>query len=91
MDSMRIGFGNDIHRFDPDRDLFLCGCRIPCHLGGLLGHSDADAPLHAVIDALLGALAAKVLIAIGMPEELFGTCVLLAMCAFMGGTMRAPG
>ena len=57
MDSMRIGFGNDIHRFDPDRDLFLCGCRIPCHLGGLLGHSDADAPLHAVIDALLGALA----------------------------------
>lgn len=42
------------------------------------------------IGALLGALAAKVLIAIGMPEELFGTCVLLAMCAFMGGTMRAP-
>ena len=42
------------------------------------------------IGALLGALAAKVLIAIGMPEDLFGTCVLLAMCAFMGGTMRAP-
>ncbi len=42
------------------------------------------------IGALIGALGAKLLIAIGMPEELFGTCVLLAMCAFMGGTMRAP-
>jgi riboflavin transporter FmnP len=40
--------------------------------------------------ALIGAIAAKMLIAIGMPSELFGTCVLLAMCAFMGGTMRAP-
>jgi H+/Cl- antiporter ClcA len=42
------------------------------------------------IGALVGALGAKLLIVIGMPEELFGTCVLLAMCAFMGGTMRAP-
>lgn len=42
------------------------------------------------IGALVGALGAKLLIAIGMPEELFGTCVLLSMCAFMGGTMRAP-
>ena len=42
------------------------------------------------IGALIGAIAAKMLIAIGMPSELFGTCVLLAMCAFMGGTMRAP-
>ena len=42
------------------------------------------------IGALVGAIAAKILIAIGMPSDLFGTCVLLAMCAFMGGTMRAP-
>ena len=56
MDKYRIGYGNDIHRFAPYRPLFLCGCRIPCRLGGLLGHSDADAPVHAVIDALLGAL-----------------------------------
>jgi hypothetical protein len=42
------------------------------------------------IGALVGALSAKLLIMIGMPTDLFGTCVLLAMCAFMGGTMRAP-
>lgn len=54
---LRIGFGNDIHRFAPERELFLCGCKIPCRLGGLLGHSDADAAVHALIDALLGALA----------------------------------
>ena len=54
---LRIGFGNDIHRFAPERDLYLCGCKIPCSLGGLLGHSDADAAVHALIDALLGALA----------------------------------
>ena len=42
------------------------------------------------IGALIGALSAKLLVVIGMPEELFGTVTLLAMCAFMGGTMRAP-
>ena len=42
------------------------------------------------IGALFGALSAELLVAIGMPESLFGTVVLLAMCAFMGGTMRAP-
>lgn len=57
MNQIRIGYGNDIHRFAPDRKLFLCGCEIPCRLGGLLGHSDADAAVHALIDALLGALA----------------------------------
>jgi 2-C-methyl-D-erythritol 2,4-cyclodiphosphate synthase len=57
MNPIRIGYGNDIHRFAPERDLFLCGCKIPCRLGGLLGHSDADAAIHALIDALIGALA----------------------------------
>jgi len=52
----RIGFGYDVHRFAEDRELWLGGVRIPHHVG-LLGHSDADVLLHAVCDALLGALA----------------------------------
>lgn len=51
---MRIGHGYDVHRLVPDRDLILGGVKIPCELG-LLGHSDADVLLHAVMDALLGA------------------------------------
>ncbi len=53
-DQMRIGHGYDVHRFDPERPLFLGGCEI---VGGpgLLGHSDADVVIHALIDALLGA------------------------------------
>ena len=54
--NIRIGQGYDSHRFAPDRPLILCGVKIPFELG-LAGHSDADAPVHAVIDALLGALA----------------------------------
>ncbi|MBR3087298.1 MAG: 2-C-methyl-D-erythritol 2,4-cyclodiphosphate synthase [Kiritimatiellae bacterium] len=53
---MRIGFGYDSHRFDPSRPLVLGGVTIP-GAPGLAGHSDADALLHAVIDALLGAAA----------------------------------
>ena len=52
---MRIGFGFDVHAFGEDRKLFLGGIEIP-HPRGLLGHSDADVLLHAVIDAVLGAL-----------------------------------
>lgn len=52
----RIGSGYDSHRLADGRDLILCGVRIPWHKG-LLGHSDADAPVHALIDAILGALA----------------------------------
>lgn len=51
----RIGFGYDTHRLVPDRKLILGGIEIPHHLG-LLGHSDADVLLHAIADALLGAL-----------------------------------
>ena len=51
---MRIGHGYDVHRLVPDRALILGGVRIPYELG-LLGHSDADVLLHAVMDALLGA------------------------------------
>lgn len=53
----RTGFGYDIHAFssDPDRDLWLGGVRFGSEERGLMGHSDADAVLHAVVDALLGA------------------------------------
>lgn len=50
----RTGIGTDIHRLVPDRALVLGGVTIPFELG-LLGHSDGDAVLHAVIDAILGA------------------------------------
>ena len=54
--SMRIGMGFDVHRLVPDRKLILCGVEIPFELG-LLGHSDADVALHALMDAMLGACA----------------------------------
>ena len=53
---MRIGFGYDIHRLVPGRRLILCGVAFESPVG-LLGHSDADAPVHALCDALLGAAA----------------------------------
>src|SRR5215212_3853768 len=52
----RIGFGNDIHRFVKNKPLILGGVSIPSNAGAE-GHSDADALLHAVTDAILGALA----------------------------------
>ena len=51
---MRIGHGYDVHRFAEDRALILGGVKIDYRVG-LLGHSDADVLLHAVMDALLGA------------------------------------
>lgn len=51
----RAGIGYDIHRLTPDRPLFLGGIQIP-YICGLLGHSDGDALIHALCDALLGAL-----------------------------------
>ena len=52
---MRIGTGYDSHRFDPERTLVLGGVSIPGH-PGLSGHSDGDALLHAITDAILGAM-----------------------------------
>jgi 2-C-methyl-D-erythritol 2,4-cyclodiphosphate synthase len=52
---LKIGFGYDIHRLEAGRKLFLGGIEVPSSTG-LLGHSDGDALIHAVIDALLGAL-----------------------------------
>jgi 2-C-methyl-D-erythritol 2,4-cyclodiphosphate synthase len=51
----RIGFGYDVHRLCENRKLVLGGVIIPHNLG-LLGHSDADVVIHAIIDALLGSL-----------------------------------
>ena len=52
----RIGFGYDVHQFAEDRKLILGGIEIPFEKG-LKGHSDADALLHSICDAMLGALA----------------------------------
>ena len=53
---MRVGMGYDVHRLVEGRDLILGGVTIP-YEKGLLGHSDADVLLHAIMDALLGAAA----------------------------------
>lgn len=54
---IRVGMGFDVHRFVPGGFVTLCGVRIP-HDAALEGHSDADAGLHAITDAILGAIAA---------------------------------
>ena len=54
--AFRVGIGYDVHKLVPERKLILCGVQVPYELG-LLGHSDADVALHALMDALLGAAA----------------------------------
>ena len=54
--TVRVGFGFDVHEYVSGRPLILGGVEIP-HEKGLAGHSDADALIHAVVDALLGAAA----------------------------------
>ena len=56
IENMRVGTGYDVHRLVEGRRLILGGVAIP-HTLGLLGHSDADVLVHAVMDALLGAAA----------------------------------
>lgn len=53
---MRIGHGYDVHKLCAGRDLILGGCKIP-HNRGLIGHSDADVLIHAIMDSFLGAAA----------------------------------
>lgn len=55
MPSFRIGQGYDVHRLETGEELWLCGVQIP-HDKGLSGHSDADVALHAITDAVLGAI-----------------------------------
>jgi len=52
---VRVGNGYDVHRFGPGDQVWLCGLSVP-HEQGLLGHSDADVGIHALVDAILGAL-----------------------------------
>jgi 2-C-methyl-D-erythritol 4-phosphate cytidylyltransferase/2-C-methyl-D-erythritol 2,4-cyclodiphosphate synthase len=52
---IRVGHGFDVHAFKPGDHVVLCGVRIS-HTAGLEGHSDADAPVHALTDALLGSI-----------------------------------
>ena len=56
MPALRTGTGYDVHKLASGRKLILCGVEIP-HETGLLGHSDADVALHALMDAMLGAAA----------------------------------
>lgn len=56
IDMIRVGTGYDVHKLVEGRDLILGGVKIP-HTTGLLGHSDADVLLHAIMDAMLGAVA----------------------------------
>lgn len=58
MHDIRIGTGFDVHRLVEGRRCIVCGVDIP-HTHGLLGHSDADVALHALCDAILGALALR--------------------------------
>ena len=53
---IRLGNGFDVHRFGPGDHVILCGTRVP-HGFGLVGHSDADVGMHALTDAIYGALA----------------------------------
>lgn len=56
MPQFRIGCGYDVHKLAEERKLIICGVEVP-YEKGLLGHSDADVALHALMDALLGAAA----------------------------------
>jgi 2-C-methyl-D-erythritol 4-phosphate cytidylyltransferase / 2-C-methyl-D-erythritol 2,4-cyclodiphosphate synthase len=55
--AIRVGTGYDVHRLEPGEELWLCGIRVP-HEFGLSGHSDADVAIHALVDAMLGAIGA---------------------------------
>ena len=55
--AVRVGTGYDVHRLEDGEELWLCGVRIE-HSQGLAGHSDADVAIHALVDALLGAIGA---------------------------------
>jgi len=57
MTGIRVGTGFDVHRFGPGDHVTLCGVRVPFQ-AGLIGHSDGDVGIHAVVDALLGAISA---------------------------------
>ena len=88
---MRIGHGYDVHRLVEKRDLIIGGVKIP-HTCGLLGHSDADVLLHAVMDSILVALGQGD-IGIHFPdksEEYLGISSLL-LAESVSGIMKSMG
>ena len=91
MNCFRIGHGYDVHRLVPDRPLYLGGVLVP-YEKGLLGHSDADVLLHALMDAVLGALA---LGDIGKhfpdTDDAYLGADSLALCQTVAGMMRDAG
>ena len=75
----RIGLGYDIHKLTTGRDLIIGGVKIT-HEKGLLGHSDADVLIHAIIDGLLGALALDD-IGTMFPDTDRNIKILIALCS----------
>lgn len=89
--SFRIGHGYDVHRLVEGRALILGGVQIP-YEKGLLGHSDADVLTHAVMDALLGAIAARD-IGYHFPDTdpAYSGADSLRLCARVGEMVREAG
>jgi 2-C-methyl-D-erythritol 2,4-cyclodiphosphate synthase len=88
---MRIGLGYDVHAFDPSRSLVLGGVEI-AHDAGLAGHSDADVLVHAVMDAILGAMRAGD-IGEHFPDDdpAYAGASSIALLQRVGALMRASG
>lgn len=91
MTPFRIGHGYDVHRLTQGRKLILGGVEIP-HVAGLDGHSDADVALHAVMDAVLGALGEG---DIGRhfpdTDDAYLGISSLILCEMVAGLMREKG
>lgn len=88
---MRIGLGHDVHRFVEGRPVILGGIEIP-HEKGLLGHSDADVLVHALMDAILGAMRDGD-IGSHFPDSdpVYEGCCSVDLLEHIAGLMRAAG
>jgi 2-C-methyl-D-erythritol 2,4-cyclodiphosphate synthase len=91
MSRMRIGLGYDVHAFAPGRPLILGGVEIP-YERGLSGHSDADVLVHALMDAILGAMRAGD-IGLHFPDTdpAYEGCCSIDLLARVGSLMREAG
>ena len=87
----RVGLGYDVHRFADGRRLVLGGIEVPCERG-LLGHSDADVLVHALMDAILGAMRDGD-IGSHFPDTdpAYAGCCSLDLLSHVGGLMRSAG
>jgi 2-C-methyl-D-erythritol 2,4-cyclodiphosphate synthase len=91
MTATRIGLGYDVHRFTDERPLILGGVEVP-HERGLLGHSDADVLVHALMDAILGAMRDGD-IGSHFPDTdpAYKDCCSVELLEHVGRSMRAAG